>query len=37
MKGFVFVAPAGFESDAELERWVESGVAHALSLPQKPL
>ena len=35
MQGFVFVAPAGFEEDAELRRWVERGVRLAESLPPK--
>ena len=35
MQGFVFVAPAGFEEDAELRRWVERGVRFAESLPRK--
>jgi TfoX/Sxy family transcriptional regulator of competence genes len=35
MKGFLFVSPDGFESDAELERWIARGVAHATSLPEK--
>jgi TfoX/Sxy family transcriptional regulator of competence genes len=35
MKGFVFVSPAGLESDGDLERWVERGVGYAASLPEK--
>jgi TfoX/Sxy family transcriptional regulator of competence genes len=35
MQGFVFVAPAGFEEDADLSRWVERGVRFAASLPRK--
>ena len=35
MKGFVFVAPPGFEEDAELARWVERGARFAASLPPK--
>jgi len=35
MKGFLYVAPEGIESDADLERWVGYGVAHATSLPAK--
>lgn len=35
MKGFVYVVPAGYESDEGLARWVEAGVAHATSLPAK--
>jgi TfoX/Sxy family transcriptional regulator of competence genes len=37
MKGFVYVAAPGFESDADLERWVARGVAFATSLPEKGL
>lgn len=29
MKGFVFVAPAGFESESDLEQWVQLGVRSA--------
>jgi TfoX/Sxy family transcriptional regulator of competence genes len=35
LKGFLFVAPEGVESDADLRRWIEHGVAHATSLPGK--
>jgi hypothetical protein len=35
MKGLVFVSPEGLESDAELERWVDRGLAHAATLPAK--
>jgi TfoX/Sxy family transcriptional regulator of competence genes len=35
MKGFLYVAPEGFESDADLRRWVEHGLAYAGSLPGK--
>ena len=35
MKSFVFVACEGFESDADLRRWVARGVAFASSLPAK--
>jgi TfoX/Sxy family transcriptional regulator of competence genes len=35
MQGFVFVAPAGFEDDTDLSRWVERGVRFAASLPRK--
>jgi TfoX/Sxy family transcriptional regulator of competence genes len=35
MKGFVYVASAGLEDDADLERWVERGLAYALSIPAK--
>ena len=36
MKGFVYVVPAGYESDADLERWVGLGVGYATALPPKP-
>lgn len=35
MKGWVYVAPEGVGSDAELRWWLEQGVAHARSLPAK--
>ena len=35
MKGFLFVASPGLESDEELERWVAHGVDYADSLPAK--
>ena len=35
MKGFVYVAAAGYESDADLRDWVARGVAFASSLPPK--
>lgn len=35
MKGFVYVVPAGYESDADLARWVGRGVEHVASLPAK--
>ena len=35
MKGFVFVEPEGFESDADLRRWVGHGLAYASALPAK--
>jgi hypothetical protein len=35
MKGWVFVAPGGYESDDDLDGWVGEGVAFALSLPEK--
>ena len=35
MKGFIYVAPEGFESDAELRRWVGYGLAYASSLRTK--
>jgi TfoX/Sxy family transcriptional regulator of competence genes len=35
MTGFLFVAPPGFERDADLERWVAHGLRYAASLPAK--
>ncbi len=35
MKGFVYVACNGFESDADLRRWISQGVRFAGSLPRK--
>src|SRR5262249_20425154 len=35
MKGFLYVRPAGFESDDDLGRWVDHGKAYAGSLPEK--
>lgn len=35
MKGYVFVDPGGFESDAELESWVNASYAFVASLPPK--
>jgi TfoX/Sxy family transcriptional regulator of competence genes len=35
MKGFVYVACEGFESDRDLARWIERGVRFAESLPAK--
>ena len=34
-RGIVFVAPPGTASDADLERWIRSGVTVAGSLPPK--
>ncbi len=35
MKGWVMVGPEGYESDEDLESWVQQGVDFALSLPPK--
>ena len=35
MKGFVYVAVEGFESDRDLERWIALGADHADTLPPK--
>ena len=35
MKGFVFIACEGFESDAGLRRWIARGIAFASSLAPK--
>jgi hypothetical protein len=37
MKGFVFVDPAGFESDAELARWVGVCLDFVRTLPAKAI
>jgi len=36
MRGFIYVVPSGYESDADLQRWVNLGVSHVVSLPAKP-
>jgi TfoX/Sxy family transcriptional regulator of competence genes len=35
MKGFVFVASEGLDSDGDLLRWIGHGAAYARSLPAK--
>ena len=35
MRGWVLVAPYGFNTDAELDAWIQRGVAYAESLPAK--
>lgn len=35
MKGFVYVAPEGFESDADLRRWTERAISYVSALPAK--
>ena len=35
MKGFVYIVPSGYESDADLRRWVNLGVDFVTSLPAK--
>ncbi len=35
MVGFLYVAPGGCETDADLRAWVEMAVAYAQSLPAK--
>ena len=35
MKGWVMVEPAGFADQFDLERWVQSGLDFALTLPPK--
>lgn len=35
MKGMLYVATAGFDSDADLEAWIARGLAFAESLPPK--
>ncbi|MBM4381947.1 MAG: TfoX/Sxy family protein [Deltaproteobacteria bacterium] len=36
MRGFVQVAPAGFEDDADLRAWIARGVAFAVTQQKKP-
>jgi len=35
MKGWIYVAPAGYASDADLRAWIQRGLDFALSLPPK--
>ena len=35
MKGYVYVDPAGYESDEDLAGWVDAGLALVASLPDK--
>ncbi len=35
MKGWIYVAPEGYQSDADLEMWVRQGIDFARSLPPK--
>ena len=35
LKGFVYVLPAGYASDAGLRKWCDRGLALAASLPPK--
>jgi hypothetical protein len=35
MRGWILVAPAGFDSDADLSAWVQRGVRFARTLPAK--
>ncbi len=35
MKGFVYVAPEGFETTEGLSSWIDRGLAFVLSLPAK--
>jgi len=35
LKGFVFVATPGFESDSDLDEWISRGVMFVESLPPK--
>jgi TfoX/Sxy family transcriptional regulator of competence genes len=36
LTGFVYVEPAGFETDAQLQHWVRRCTAFAATLPAKP-
>ena len=35
MKGWVMIAPEGYESEEDLKYWVEQGVSFAQTLPEK--
>jgi len=35
LTGFVYVAPEGFEADADLDAWVERAVTFVKTLPEK--
>jgi TfoX/Sxy family transcriptional regulator of competence genes len=35
LRGMVYVAPEGFDDEADLAGWVERGLSHAASLPPK--
>ncbi len=35
MAGWIMVGPSGYQTDADLRRWVEQGVTYASSLPPK--
>ena len=35
MAGWVMVEPKGYETEADLKRWIQQGVEFALSLPAK--
>ncbi len=35
MKGWIMVAPEGYQEAADLQNWIDQGVAFALSLPPK--
>lgn len=35
MKGWIMVSPEGYESDSQLQDWVEQGLEFAYSLPPK--
>ena len=36
MRGFVQVAPAGFDDDADLRAWLARGIAYAVAQKKKP-
>jgi TfoX/Sxy family transcriptional regulator of competence genes len=35
MKGFVYIVPSGYETDTDLQRWVDLGVSYVASLPAR--
>ena len=36
MAGYLYVAPAGLESDKSLRSWIDLAAAHVATLPEKP-
>ncbi len=36
LRGFVYIAPAGYQSDDALMRWVQRAVTFVTTLPKKP-
>ncbi len=35
MTGWIYVEPGGFETEAELQNWIQQGIDYARSLPAK--
>ena len=36
LRGFLYVLGEGVKSQTQLKRWIDAGLTHARSLPQKP-